>query len=443
MNGEYFPRRGNEGYRVEHYDLAFDYRVASNQLKGVATLTVSVTVAGLTTVVLDFASLRVDRVLVGGARVKYEHKNEKLRVRLPSAVATGDRLTVEVAYRGSPIPTNSRYGGLGWEQLDDGVLVASQPTGAPSWFPCDDRPDRKATFRFTVSTSSAYHVVATGRPTDVGHSGSETTWTYEQDAPTATYLASLQIGPYQRADLPGTESGVRQRLVAPFRRLAAAREAFAKQDAMMRFFCETFGPYPFDDYTVVVTDDSLEIPVEAQGMSVFGSNHAGLDWDDERLVAHELAHQWFGNSLTLGDWRDIWLHEGFAAYAEWLWSQASGGKSADEHARYWHRQLAKLPQDLILADPGPADLFDDRVYKRGALTLHALRLTVGDTLFFRILHGWATGYRHATVSTPEFIALVGTYARWDLGTLFADWLSSPALPELPEPGSAASSGVSP
>ena len=97
---------------------------------------------------------------------------------------------------------------------------------------------------------------------------------------------------------------------------------------MIALFEGLFGPYPFDAYTVVVTDDDLEIPLEAQGLSVFGANHMDGRRGSERLVAHELAHQWFGNSLTVGLWRDIWLHEGFACYAEWLWSEASGGRTA-------------------------------------------------------------------------------------------------------------------
>jgi aminopeptidase N len=201
---------------------------------------------------------------------------------------------------------------------------------------------------------------------------------------------------------------------------------------MIEVFENFFGPYPFDAYIAVVADDELEIPIEAQGMSIFGVNHLTTGWESERLIAHELAHQWFGNSLTLADWRDIWLHEGFAAYAEWLWSEASGQRTADDHARRWHRRLARQPQHLVLADPGPDDLFDDRVYKRGALTLHALRLTVGDVAFLRILREWTATHRHASVRTDDFVELVEqSSAMSDPKAFFERWLRVQRLPALP------------
>ena len=135
--------------------------------------------------------------------------------------------------------------------------------------------------------------------------------------------------------------------------MPAARAAFADQPRMLETFARLFGPYPFDAYTVVVTDDLLEIPLESQTLSTFGSNHLSRDWEAQRLIAHELAHQWFGNTVTAASLRDIWLHEGFACYAEWLWSEAIGRTTAQEEAERHHALLARLPQDLVLTDPGP------------------------------------------------------------------------------------------
>jgi aminopeptidase N len=225
-------------------------------------------------------------------------------------------------------------------------------------------------------------------------------------------------------------------VLVPPRLRAAALHDLARQPQMLALFEDRFGPYPFGGYTVVVTDDDLEIPLEAQGLSVFGANHMDGRRGSERLVAHELAHQWFGNSLTVARWRDIWLHEGFACYAEWLWSQEAGGWSADRHARSAWTRLSVLPQNLVIGDPGPHAMFDDRLYKRGALTLHALRLTVGDTAFFDILRAWTARYRHGSVSTALFVATASEVAGVFVGPLLDAWLYDEALPALPAPARA-------
>jgi aminopeptidase len=200
---------------------------------------------------------------------------------------------------------------------------------------------------------------------------------------------------------------------------------------MLEVFQRLFGPYPFAGYTAVVTDDDLEIPLEAQGLSIFGANHVDGQSGSERLVAHELAHQWFGNSLTVDRWQDIWLHEGFACYAEWLWAERADGRPADAAAREAWERLAALPQDLVLGDPGPELMFDDRLYKRGALLLHALRVTIGDDCFFDVLRGWTAAHRHGSVSTEMFMAHVAERAGSPAAEALAAWLDQPALPALP------------
>lgn len=249
----------------------------------------------------------------------------------------------------------------------------------------------------------------------------------------ATYLATVQIGRYELLALnPGQPPGqVPQYVAVPASLAAAARAGLARQPEMMRTFKNCFGPYPFPEYTVVVADDVLEIPLEAQTLSILGRNHLGPEWESQRLMAHELSHQWFGNSLTLGTWQDIWLHEGFACYAEWLWSEESGGDSADAMAARHHERLADLDQDVVLADPGPELMFDDRIYKRGALTLHALRRTVGDEAFFALLRSWVAAHSGGTVTTSEFVTHAVRETGADLADLFVAWLDKPALPDLP------------
>ncbi|MGN9911185.1 M1 family metallopeptidase [Phytohabitans sp. LJ34] len=424
----YLPEHGNGGYRTSHYDLDLDYRIVTNRLTGRAVVT-AVAAQALSRFSLDLAGLRVSHVLVDGVAARFTQVGHKLRVRPARPVDEGAEFRVEVRYGGRPRPVRGRWGDIGWDELTDGVLVASQPVGAPSWFPCNDHPADKASYRIAVTAPTPYTVVATGKLADRRRSASTTAWVYELPEPTPAYLVSVQIGRYERVNL--YSGGPAQRAAVPARLRQRFAHDFGRQGEMMEAMQRFFGPYPFAEYSVVVTDDDLEDPIEAQSMSVFGANHVDGRRTHERLVAHELAHQWFGNSLTVADWRHIWLNEGFATYAEWLWSGVSGGPPVDALARMWHARLAARPADLRIADPGVARMFDERLYKRGALTLHVLRREVGDERFFRILRGWVAEHRHGTVTTPAFTALAERLAGRSLASLFRAWLYSAPLPGLP------------
>lgn len=426
----YLPDSGNSGYRVSRYELDLEYKVASNRLSGTANIT-AIALSALREVSLDLAdTLSVAKVWVNGRPpARFWASAAKLRIKLAATVPTGAALVIVVRYSGSPRPSETLWGEVGFEELSDGALVSGQPNGAPSWFPCDDHPCTKASYRIQISTDSPYYALANGELLSRRVQASRTTWTYEQAEPTPTYLVTLQIGRYVTRRLSG--SAVAIRAVLPARLQREFERDFAQQSQMMELFVRLFGRYPLAaGYTVLVTDDDLEIPLEAQGISIFGANHCDGTGASSRLIAHELAHQWFGNSVTLRRWSDIWLHEGFACYAEWLWSEHAGGPSADQLARRYHRQLAGLPQDLLLADPGPADMFDDRVYKRGALTLHLLRGRLDDDAFFTLLRDWTSRYRHGNAGTEDFTALAAGYTDEPLQPLWQAWLYSTALPPL-------------
>ncbi|BBX19978.1 peptidase M1 [Mycolicibacterium duvalii] len=426
----YLPGVGNFGYRVSRYELDLDYKVASNRLAGAATIT-AVTLAELTSFTLDLSgALTVSKVSVNGRRpAQFRTAEDKLHITLTDPLPAGAAMTIVVRYGGNPRPIRTVWGAVGFEELTEGALVAGQPNGASSWFPCDDHPAAKASFGIRVATESPYYALANGALTSRRARAGTTTWVYEQAEPTSTYLITLQIGVYQRHRM--SKNGVEIAAVLPDRLRRAFDHDFARQPEMMELFTELFGPYPLSTgYTVVVTDDDLEIPLEAQGISIFGANHCTGSRSSERLIAHELAHQWFGNSVTAQRWRHIWLHEGFACYAEWLWSQHSGARSADELARHYHQKLAGSAQDLVLADPGPKDMFDDRLYKRGALTLHALRKQLGDSDFFALLRDWTTRYRHGTAVTDDFTGLAAHYCDRSLRPLWKAWLYTPELPPL-------------
>lgn len=434
----YFPDSGDTRYRVHRYELTLDYRPAANRLKGAARISAVAGPHPLREFALDLAGgFKLGGVTVDGRAAHYAHRSGKLRVRPAKPLPAGAAFTVEVRYTGNPKPVRSQWGGLGWEELTDGALVASQPVGAPSWYPCNDRPADKATYQISMTAPTPYTVVAGGRLLTRTVRAGSTTWVYEQGAPTSSYLVTVSIGRYDRVALTARPDGFAPRRPVPQTGYvpAALRPQFAvdfgRQTRIMDFFEDVFGPYPFEEYSVVVADEELDVPVEAQGLATFGANHLGGRRHSERLVAHELAHQWFGNSVSVADWRHIWLNEGFAKYAEWLWSEHIGGQSAAAHAAAAHTRLSRQRQDLRPADPGRRHMFDDRLYDRGGLAVHALRAALGEGPFFRMLKAWTAVNRHGVVTTDDLLEHAGRYTDRPLGPVFAAWVRGAALPPMP------------
>ncbi|HHU08654.1 MAG TPA: M1 family metallopeptidase [Intrasporangiaceae bacterium] len=425
----YLPGLGDPRYAVLAYDLDLDYTIATNHLAGRTRLECRI-LTDTATLALDLSGLRALTVRCTGATVKsHAQRANRLTIRFTERLPAGTEITLTVSTKGAPRPRRGPDGMAGWEELDDGIIVASQPHGASTWFPCNDRTSNKARYRIALACEPEYAVIANGRLAERRKAGRKVRWVYVQDEPMAPYLATVQIGRYEVRE---QQASIPCRIVGPPRLRTAITTAFADQPRMIDLFEEVFGPYPFTaGYTAVVTDDDLEIPLEAQTMATFGANFTNRQWESQRLIAHELSHQWWGNSVTAGQARDIWLHEGFACYAEWLWSPLGTGVPTQQRVEHHWNRLAALPQDLVVTDPGAKHLFDDRVYKRGALTLAAVRAELGDDRFFSLLRTWGARHAHSVVSTADFEALVAEIAGRSLTGLFDAWLRSPALPALP------------
>ena len=276
----YLPGHGTNAYRVTRYELDLDYRVSSNRLAGQAVLH-AVAQHPTSAIVLDLTGLRATKIQLDGRRVRrFNQRDEQLVVYPDGPLLAGEAFILDIRYEGYPAPRRGLWGEVGWEELSDGVLVAGQPNGAASWFPCNDHPRDKASYRITVTTDANYRAVCNGVLLSRTSRASRETWVYEQAEPMATYLATVQIGRYELLTLNAERpSGhVPQYAAVPASLAAAARTALARQPDMMRTFTNCFGPYPFPEYTVVVAGDVLEIPLEAQTLSIFGPNHlaAGL-----------------------------------------------------------------------------------------------------------------------------------------------------------------------
>ncbi|WP_025616662.1 M1 family metallopeptidase [Salinispora cortesiana] len=432
LGDPYVPGAGNGGYDVEHYRLAVDYDPASDRLRGQATVT-AVATQPLSRFNLDLQGLEVTAVGVDGDRAQHRRDGDELVVTPARGLTQGSRFTVTVEYAGSPgTRPNGPLGGGGFLHTEDGAIALGQPYSAAAWFPVNDHPSDKATYDIEVTVPDGLAALSNGVPGEQRSAGGRTTWRWAQRAPMASYLTTLVIGAYRVET--GTHAGKPIVTAVPEQLPETSPEAvsLARTGEIADFLADRFGPYPFDSYGgVVVTDPRVGYALETQSRPVYGPAFFRSGQPNFGVVVHELAHQWFGDSVAVTQWRDIWLNEGFATYAEWLWEEHQGGRSVQ---RTFEDRYAATDWSLPALDPGPEQMFGTGVYQRGALTVHALRRTVGDDAFFAILQAWTAEWRDRNGTTDDFIELAERVAGEQLDGLFDAWLSGATRPAVPEPG---------
>lgn len=429
----YYPEVGNTGYDVASYDLDLTIDVAGiDTLSGIANIELR-TQAPLDRLSFDLVGLNVESTSIDGVAATHEQTADKLRVFPANTLAPNETFTVTVTYGGEPIDTNSltRIGVIGWYDLGSTTSVTiGEPVGARTWFPVNDHPSDKATYSITVDVAEPLVGVSNGELVEDSTANGRRRTTWEMRQPMASYLATVSVGDYALiSSEPAATTAVPVEDAIPTRLVDIFDGDFEQTDEMLDVFAELFGPYPFDEYGVLVIDGEFSFALETQGRSLFSAAFVDGDGSIERIVAHELAHQWFGNHVSPATWRDIWLNEGFATYAEDLWIEfGRGGDLAQLEARLLERATAS--PSPAPGDPGAAGLFDGSVYRRGGLTLHALRLRVGDAEFFDILQTWLVRFGGGAASTRDFIELSEELSGDDLTDFFAGWLGDGALPPL-------------
>jgi aminopeptidase N len=379
--------------------------------------------------------LTVEKIIVNGQAALFNRNGIELTVYLPQEVVEGDALQIAIAYYGVPGEGIDSFGpeySEGWINYETGVVVAGEPTGASTWYPVNEHPIDKATYSFTITVDQPFEVAANGTLETVDEAGAERTYHWNMDDPIAPYLVTVAIGEFDVDQYIGS-SGVPIRNYFGVGVSEDVRANFAREGEMIAFFEEVFGPYPFDVYGVVVHDLNLGFALECATMVVFGDS-----FTDEYVVAHELSHMWFGDSVGLTAWKDIWLNEGFATYASMLWNEHAYGREAlDNEITANYEQFALFGEffsDQPIGDPGPDNLFGQDIYYRGALTLHALRLEVGDQAFFDILRTYAGRFAHGNATTGDFIAVAEEVSGQQLDEFFDAWLFQTELPEIPQMG---------
>ncbi|WP_410811932.1 M1 family metallopeptidase [Micromonospora sp. 067-2] len=425
----YVPGHGNGGYDVKNYKLDVRYDPATDRLTGRATITATTT-QDLSRFDLDLAGLEVGAVTVDGTRARHRRDDRELVVTPTDGLPRGRPFTVVVDYAGVPTAvTDGELGSGGFLHTADGAVALGQPDSAATWFPVNDHPSDKASYELAVTVPDGISALSNGVPGPTSSADGWTTWRWSERTPMASYLSTLVIGDYRVVTSRHAGQPMVTAVAASLPVNGGAARSLARTGAIVDFLATRFGPYPFESYGgIVVADDRIRYALETQSRPVYGPAFFANDQPNSGVVAHELAHQWFGDSVSLSRWGDIWLNEGFATYAEWLWEEHDGGRTAQ---RTFELQYAATDWSQPSVEPGRERMFGTAVYKRGALAVHALRRTVGDDTFFRILRTWTTERAAGSATTPDFVALAERVAGRQLRPLFDAWLVGGAAPTLP------------
>ena len=420
-----YPTLGNGGYDVSHYMVMLNVDVQENFISGSASIE-AMAMQGLSSFNLDFRGLTVLEVNVDGEPAAFTRGDYELTVTPANSIQDGSPFEVVVEYEGTPsadiFPGTDFIGG--WVKYETGIYAAGEPWGSSTWYPVNEHPSDKATYSFEITVPEPYEVAASGDLVEVLDDGKTETYRWESSHEMASYLATLVISVFDEV-MAESEDGIPITDYVEESVDETARGFLPSQGPIIDYFSDVFGPYPFDSTGAIVIDTRF-LALETQPRPLYGVDM--FYYLGERVVAHELAHQWFGNWISPATWEDIWLNEGFATYAEWLWKEHKTGTDLSDEfwETVWHPDFGPPGK------PKASDPFAATVYVRGAMTLAALRHEIGDDAFFRLLPEYVARFGGGNASTADFIGLAEEVAGRDLGELFDAWLYAEKTPPPPE-----------
>lgn len=441
----YLPDHGNTGYDVDHYAIAVEYHPADVTITGTTTLTARAT-EPLTVFHLDLLQ-NTSQVHVNGQPAAFSREGAHELVVTPATpIAKNTQFDVTVTYSGSLNPEDIDHPSAYYKQIgptdDGGVLVLGQPYAAGYWYPSNDHPSDKATYDISITAPKHFDGISNGVKQEETINGYKKTTRWRENNPMTTYLSFLSVGKYTyytnwnptgppswvAVAAQGIDKEVHQNAVNSVR----------LTPAITQWSEGLFGPYPFETKSAIVPAKDFYFALENQGRPVY-SPALWQNGSSYSIVVHEIAHQWFGNSVSLNSWQDIWLNEGFATWAEWKYDEDYHNYTANDTFKNTYQLFGPKnpaqpsPQDdafwgITLTDPGARRIFSNTVYVRGAMTVQALRNRLGDEAFSRLLQEWTTRYAHSNATTTDFIALAEEISGQDLTSFFNAWLNSTTRP---------------
>lgn len=414
-------------YDVLHYRLDVSVDPAGRTIEGYATVTVQSRVDGLDAVALDLRDeVTATSVEEGGSALAFAHHNHVLDVTLAGAADTGEELTLRIGYHG-PIATSLQTAPFVVD-YHNGTPIVYNFSGAPYWFPCNDRPDDKATTELDVTVPAGLVVASNGTLVDTIESGDETTFVWREDYPISTYLMSVAITNYHVVHDTYTASDGRTMDLAYYvypEHESGALNKFGVTRDMIGAFAGMFGEYPFIDEKYGMAEVPIGVAgMEHQTMTSIGDGVIPSPYDKDWLIAHELAHQWWGDLVTYQSQPYIWLNEGFASYSESLWLESQNGAGA------YHDHMDEFEKRVT---PGaiydPNNPYGINAYYKGAWVLHMLRHVVGDNVFKDILPAYAERFAYSNATTDDFRGVCEDVSGMDLQWFFDQWITQRDRPE--------------
>lgn len=424
----YFPDDGNAGYDVTSYAIDGDWNPTAKTLRADATVVARAT-DDLRSFYLDLY-LEVTKVTVDGDEAEFD-RADRLNVKITPKrkIAAGRTFTVVVDYGGDP--GQSGHGEPAWYDSGGEWTAAGEPGSAPWWFPSNDHPSDPATFEVTLRVPAGMEVISVGRlvDRDTGTDPAFDTWHWQLNQPAATYLVFVSIGQFaiEESQVDGRQAvyAVSDKFSSDDRRVLFER--LRTTAAVIKRLEADYGPYPFTEIGGIVPAAEFWFAgLETQTRPSY-SARAMLSPFSSELLTHELAHQWFGDHVTLRGWKDIFLNEAYASFAWWRDAERLGQETAQQQFDTTFDNTKDQPGfwQITMSDPGPDDLFST-VYVRGPMALQALRNVMGDQAFAAASRAWAQQPGSRTLG--DWRAHMQAATDKNLDGFFAAWLDGTVVP---------------